>query len=52
VVAMVDEAFTLKRFYKEKNRVRLKSENPAYPPIYTQNVRILGRLSCIIRTYE
>lgn len=52
VVAMVDEAFTLKRFYKEKNRVRLKSENPAYPPIYTQNVRILGRLACIIRRYE
>jgi repressor LexA len=52
VVAMVDEAFTLKRFYREKNRVRLKSETPAYPPIYTQNVRILGRLACIIRTYE
>lgn len=52
VVAMVDEAVTLKRFYKEKNRIKLKAENPAYPPIYTQRVRVLGKLVCVIRTYE
>jgi len=51
VVAMVDEAVTLKRFYKEKNRVRLQAENPAYPPLYTADVRILGRLVTIIRSY-
>jgi repressor LexA len=52
VVAMVDDAVTLKRFYKEKNRVRLKAENPRFPPIYTQNVRILGILASLIRHYE
>jgi len=53
VVAIInDEAVTLKRFFKEKNRVKLKAENPVYPPIYTQNVRVLGKLSCIIRNYE
>lgn len=52
VVAMVDDAVTLKRFYKEKNRVRLKAENPRYPPIYTQNIRILGKLASLIRRYE
>jgi len=52
VVALVDEAVTLKRFYLEKNRVQLKSENPAYPPIYTQNVRVLGKLLFLIRNYE
>lgn len=52
VVAMVEDAYTLKRFYKEKNRVRLQAENPAYPPIYTQNVRILGRLVHLVRTYD
>jgi len=51
VVAMVDDAVTLKRFYKEKNRVRLQAENPAYPPLYTADVRILGRLVTIIRSY-
>ena len=52
VVAVInDEAVTLKRFYREQNRVKLKAENPVYPPIYTQNVRVLGKLSCIIRNY-
>ena len=52
VVARInDEAVTLKRFYKEKNRVKLQAENPVYPPIYTQNVKILGKLQCIIRQY-
>lgn len=52
VVAMVEEAVTLKRFYKEKNRVRLQAENSDYPPIFTQNVRVLGRLAHLIRSYE
>ena len=52
VVAMVEEAVTLKRFYREKNRVRLQAENPAYPPIFTQNVRVLGKLAHLIRSYE
>jgi len=52
VVAMVEEAVTLKRFYREKNRVRLQAENPAYPPIFTQHVRVLGKLAHLIRSYE
>jgi repressor LexA len=52
VVALVDEAVALKRFFLERNRVALRSENPAYPPIYTQNVRILGKLMFLLRTYE
>jgi repressor LexA len=52
VVALVDEeAATLKRFFKEANRIRLESENPEYQPIYTQNARIEGRLAHIIRSY-
>ena len=50
-VAVVDEAVTLKRVYRETSRVRLQAENPAYKPIYCQDVRILGRLSRIIRAY-
>ena len=52
VVARVDEAVTLKRFYLEKNRVQLKSENPEYSPIYSQNVRVLGKLQYLLRNYE
>ncbi len=51
VVAMIDDAVTLKRFYRENNRVKLVAENPAYAPIYTQDVKILGRLRGLIRKY-
>jgi len=51
VVAMIDDAVTLKRFYRENNRVKLVAENPAYAPIYTQDVKILGRLCGLIRKY-
>jgi repressor LexA len=50
-VAVVDDAVTLKRVFKETSRIKLQAENPAYKPIYCQEVRILGRLSRIIRFY-
>jgi repressor LexA len=50
-VAVIDEAVTLKRFYKESHRVKLQAENPAYKAIYSKDVKILGRLSDILRHY-
>ena len=50
-VAVVDEAVTLKRYFRENTRIKLQAENPAYKPIYCQNARILGRLAQIIRSY-
>jgi repressor LexA len=41
VVAIVDnENATLKRFYKEKQAVRLQPANEQYGPIYSRNCRI------------
>jgi len=51
VVAVLDDAITLKKFYKESTRIRLQSENPVYKPIYSQDVRVVGRLTGIIRSY-
>jgi len=51
-VAVIDDAVTLKRFYRENTRIKLQAENPAYQPIYSQDVKILGRLSSIIRYYK
>lgn len=51
VVAVLDEAITLKRFFQEPCRIRLQPENSAYKPIYCQNVQIVGVLAGIIRTY-
>ncbi|MHB0855762.1 MAG: transcriptional repressor LexA [Rectinema subterraneum] len=51
VVALLEENVTLKRFFIENNRYRLQAENPRYAPIYTQDLRILGRLRGIYRSY-
>jgi repressor LexA len=51
-VVMLDEAVTLKTFYRESARVRLQPENSKYSPIYcSRDVRILGRLAHIFRSY-
>jgi repressor LexA len=52
VVVMLEDAATLKTFYRENSRIRLQPENPEYKPIYcSKDVRILGRLAHIIRSY-
>ena len=51
VVAVLDDAITLKRLYKESSRIRLQPENPDFQAIYCQDVRIVGILSSIVRTY-
>lgn len=51
IVAVIDDAITLKRYYKETERIRLQPENPDFPAIYCKDVRIVGILSNILRTY-
>lgn len=52
VVALIDNEFaTLKRFYKEKDRIRLQPENANMDPIYAVNVEIKGRVIGVIRRY-
>lgn len=51
VVAMIEEEATLKRFFRESNRIRLQVANAAFPPIFTRDLRILGKLRAVQRTY-
>jgi len=53
VVAQVEEnAVTLKRFFKEKDRVRLQPANDQYPPQFYDTVRIQGKLIGVIRRVD
>ncbi|GMV97585.1 MAG: LexA repressor [Phycisphaerae bacterium] len=53
VVALLDDGeATLKKFYREGGRVRLQPANPAYSPIYVDNVRIQGVVVGVIRRYR
>ena len=50
VIAIVDnENATLKRFHKEKNRVRLQPANDDYNPIYSDNCRIEAAVIGLLR---
>lgn len=50
VAAIVDsETATVKRFFKESNRIRLEPSNPAYQPIFTQNCTIAGIVVGLMR---
>jgi repressor LexA len=52
VVAIVDdENATLKRFYKEKSRIRLQPANNDYQPIFTDNCRIEAVVIGLIRKF-
>jgi len=51
VVAIVNnEAVTLKRFFHEKNTIRLQPENDTFKPIRSRNVRVLGKLFYVMRS--
>jgi repressor LexA len=51
VVAMMDEEATVKRFFVENGRVRLQPENESYPPIYSTDVNILGKVIGVLRMF-
>ncbi len=50
VVALLeDNTATLKRFYKERDRVRLQPANSEMEPIYARDVKIQGKVIGVIR---
>ena len=53
IVAVRDDngEATLKRFFKEKNRVRLEPANKSMKPIFRDRVDILGVLVGVVRKY-
>lgn len=51
VVAMIDDEATVKRLYREKDRVRLQPENPDFQPIYSDQVSVLGKVIAVMRYY-
>ena len=49
VVALLDDEATLKRFFREKDHVRLQPENPAMEPIITRDPHIIGKVTGVMR---
>lgn len=52
VVALLNnESATLKRYYREKNRIRLQPANKEMKPLYTKNPVIQGIVRAVMRRY-
>ena len=52
VVALLDNAYvTLKRFFREKNAIRLQPANSAMEPIFVKDVAIRGIVRAVIRKF-
>ena len=52
VAALVEEEeATLKTFKKSGKKVELIAENPAYKPIISEHIMILGKLTAVFRKY-
>jgi len=49
VVALVEDEATVKRFYKEKGRVRLQPANASMEPMYFDSVNVVGRVVGLVR---
>ncbi len=49
VVAMVEDEATVKRFYREKNIIRLQPENDLMEPIMVRDPVILGKVVSLMR---
>ena len=49
VVALIGDEATVKRFYRENDRVRLQPANKAYKPIRTRDAKVLGRVVGVFR---
>jgi len=53
VVALLDNEFaTLKRYYREKGKIRLQPANKNYNPIYVKNPAIQGIVRGLIRKFS
>lgn len=49
VVALLGEEATVKRFYRDHNRIRLEPANPMMEPIIAEDVSIVGKVIGVFR---
>lgn len=52
VALLEDNTATLKRVFREKNRIRLQPANATMKPIYVARLRIQGRVSVVLRLHQ
>ncbi|MCY6483909.1 transcriptional repressor LexA [Clostridium aestuarii] len=51
IVALIDTEATIKRFFKEKDHIRLQPENKSMEPIIVDDCKVIGKLIGLFRKY-
>lgn len=51
VVAMIEDEATVKRLRRQRGRVWLQPENPAYDPILAPDIQLVGLVKVVVRYY-
>ncbi len=51
IAALIDNEATLKKFFKEKDHIRLQPENKSMKPIIVSDCQVLGKLVGLYRNY-
>jgi repressor LexA len=49
VVAMIESEATVKRFYREKQRIRLQPANKLMKPMFFEDIQIAGKVIGLVR---
>jgi len=52
VVALIDDEATIKRFYREGERIRLQPSNPSLRPLYVSDAAIVGKVVMALRMFK
>ncbi|OPJ63662.1 transcriptional repressor LexA [Clostridium chromiireducens] len=52
VAALIEDSATIKRFFKEKDCIRLQPENDTMEPILVYDCKIIGKLVGIFRSFK
>jgi repressor LexA len=50
VVALLEDEATVKRFFREKDRIRLQPANKSYKPIRSRDAQLLGKVVGVFRS--
>lgn len=51
VIARVDDEATVKRYFREKDHIRLQPENPDFEPICVRDVAIMGAVTLAVKRF-
>lgn len=49
IVALIEDGATVKRFYRERDHIRLQPENSSMEPIITRDCTIVGKVVAVFR---